>query len=75
LKVLNSCAIPCKLRLFSIFNRLLYEVKTFLWHMTCQWTALILSLANWASKFILRCWWRGHNEVGTASKIIEIAWH
>jgi hypothetical protein len=66
LKVLNSCAIPCKLWLFSKFNRLLYEVKTFLWHMTCQWAALILSLANWASKFILRCWWRGHNEVGTA---------
>jgi len=75
LKVLNSCTIPCKLWLFSIFNRLLYEVKTFLWHMTCQWTALILSLANWASKFILRLLWRGYYEISSACKTIEITWH
>ena len=75
LKVLCSCAIPCKLWLFSIFKRLFYEVKTLFWDMSCLWTALILSLANWPSNFFLRRKRRCYDKISTACKTFKSAWN
>ena len=75
LDILCNCSIPCKLWLFAIFKRLLYEVKAFLWYMPSQWTTLILTLADWASNFILRYWGRSYDKVCTACETIKSPWY